>query len=157
MEAASDEPKKNVLLMKQELQAEEEEIEQEVQIVNEVQVQEAREVVDLDLEEERRMTLLGQDPYYNDLLWQMNLTPEMVDEFHSFMVDEMIKSCVSPYVQTQEKVEEEESIPNQPEDQVTSAGKVQEIGTQTYMEDAEATEIERALTEKKEQMNTIHS
>ena len=101
MEAASDEPKKNILLMKQELQAEEE-IEQEVQIVKVVQAQEAQEVVDLDLEEERRLTGLGQDPYYNHLLWQMNLTPEMVDDYHSFMLDEMIWSYESPYTQSQE-------------------------------------------------------
>ena len=143
--------------MKQELQAEEE-IEQEVQIVNEIQVQEAREVVDLDLEEERRLTLLGQDPYYNHLLWQMNLTPEMVDDYHSFMLDEMIRSYESPYTQSQEKVAEEETIPNQPgtADQVAKEGKVQETGTQTNMEDVEAEKIKMALVEKKEQMKTIH-
>ena len=156
MEAASDEPKKNILLMKQELQVEEE-IEQEVQIVKVVQAQEAQEVVDLDLEEERRLTVLGQDPYYNHLLWQMNLTPEMVDDYHSYMLDEMIRSYESPYTQSQEKVAEEETIPNQPgnADQVAKEGKVQETGTQT-MEDVEAEKIKEALVEKKEQMKAIH-
>ena len=156
MEAASDEPTKNILLMKQELQAEEE-IEQEVQIVKEIQAREAQEVVDLDLEEERRLTFLGQDPYYNHLLWQMNLTPQMVDDYHSNMLDEMIRSYESPYTQSQEKVAEEETIPNQPgnEDQVAKEGKVQETGTQT-MEDVEAEKIKEALVEKKEQMKAIH-
>ena len=156
MEAASDEPKKNILLMKQELQVEEE-IEQEVQIVKVVQAQEAQEVVDLDLEEERRLTVLGQDPYYNHLLWQMNLTPEMVDDYYSNMLDEMTRSYESPYTQSQEKVAEEETIPNQPgnADQVAKEGKVQETGTQT-MEDVEAEKIKEALVEKKEQMKAIH-
>ena len=142
--------------MKQELQVEEE-IEQEVQIVKEIQAQEAQEVVDLDLEEERRLTFLGQDPYYNHLLWQMNLTPEMVDDYHSYMLDEMIRSYESPYTQSQEKVAEEETIPNQPgnADQVAKEGKVQETGTQT-MEDVEAEKIKEALVEKKEQMKAIH-
>ena len=157
MEAASDEPKKNILLMKQELQVEEE-IEQEVQIVKVVQAQEAQEVVDLDLEEERRLTVLGQDPYYNHLLWQMNLTPEMVDDYYSNMLDEMTRSYESPYTQSQEKVAEEETIPNQPgtADQAAKEGKVQETGTQTNMEDVEAEKIKMALVEKKEQMKTIH-
>ena len=156
MEAASDEPKMNILLMKQELQVEEE-IEQEVQIVKVVQAQEAQEVVDLDLEEERRLTVLGQDPYYNHLLWQMNLTPEMVDDYYSNMLDEMTRSYESPYTQSQEKVAEEETIPNQPgnADQVAKEGKVQETGTQT-MEDVEAEKIKEALVEKKEQMKAIH-
>ena len=142
--------------MKQELQVEEE-IEQEVQIVKVVQAQEAQEVVDLDLEEERRLTVLGQDPYYNHLLWQMNLTPEMVDDYYSNMLDEMTRSYESPYTQSQEKVAEEETIPNQPgnADQVAKEGKVQETGTQT-MEDVEAEKIKEALVEKKEQMKAIH-
>ena len=156
MEAASDEPKKNILLMKQELQVEEE-IEEEVQIVKEVQAKEAQEIVDLDLQEERHLTILGQDPYFNHLLWQMNLTPEMIDDYYSNMLEEMTRSYESPYTQSQEKVAEEETIPNQPgtADQVAKEGKVQETGTQT-MEDVEAEKIKEALVEKKEQMKAIH-
>ena len=157
MEAASDEPKKNILLMEQELQVQEE-IEEEVQIVKEVQAKEGQEIVDLDLQEERHLTLLGQDPYFNHLLWQMNLTPEKIDDYYSNMLEEMSRSYESPYDQDQEKVAEEETIPNQPgtADQVAKEGKVQETGTQTNMEDVEAEKIKMALVEKKEQMKTIH-
>ena len=81
----------------------------------------------------------------------------MVDDYHSFMLDEMIRSYESPYTQSQEKVAEEETIPNQPgnADQVAKEGKVQETGTQT-MEDVEAEKIKEALVEKKEQMKAIH-
>ena len=156
MEAASDEPKKNILLMEQELLVEEE-IEEEVQIVTEGQAKEVQEIVDLDLQEERRLTILGQDPYFNHLLWQMNLTPEMIDDYYSNMLEEMTRSYESPYDQDQEKVAEEETIPNQPgnADQVAKEGKVQETGTQT-MEDVEAEMVKEALVEKKEQMKAIH-
>ena len=156
MEAASDEPKKNILLMEQELLVEEE-IEEEVQIVKEVQAKEAQEIVDLDLQEERHLTLLGQDPYFHHLLWQMNLTPEKIDDYYSNMLEEMTRSYESPYDQDQEKVAEEETIPNQPgnADQVAKEGKLQETGTQT-MEDVEAEMVKAALVEKKEQMKAIH-
>ena len=73
------------------------------------------------------------------------------------MLDEMIRSYESPYKQSQEKVAEEETIPNQPgnADQVAKKGKVQETGTQT-MEDVEAEMVKEALLEKKEQMKAIH-
>ena len=156
MEATSDEPKKNILLMEQELLVEEE-IEEEVQIVTENQAKEAQEIVDLDLQEERHLTILGQDPYFNHLLWQMNLTPEKIDDYYSNMLEEMSRSYESPYDQDQEKVAEEETIPNQPgnADQVAKEGKLQETGTQT-MEDVEAEKIKEALVEKKEQMKAIH-
>ena len=156
MEAASDEPKKNILLMEQELQVQEE-IEEEVQIVKEVQAKEGQEIVDLDLQEERHLTLLGQDPYFHHLLWQMNLTPEKIDDYYSNMLEEMSRSYESPYDQDQEKVAEEETIPNQPgnADQVAKEGKLQETGTQT-MEDVEAEMVKAALEEKKEQMKEIH-
>ena len=152
MEAASDEPKKNVLLMEQELL-----VEEEVQIVTEVQAQEAQEIVDLNLQEERRLTILGQDPYFHHLLWQMNLTPDMIDDYYSNMLEEMNQSYESPYEQDQETAAEQETVPNQPgnADQVAKEGKVQETGTQT-MEDGVAEKIKEALVEKKEQMKAIH-
>ena len=152
MEAASDEPKKNILLMEQELL-----VEEEVQIVTEVQAQEAQEIVDLNLQEERRLTILGQDPYFHHLLWQMNLTPDMIDDYYSNMLEEMNQSYESPYEQDQETAAEQETVPNQPgdADQVVKEGKLQETGTQT-MEDVEAEMVKAALVEKKEQMQEIH-
>ena len=155
MEAATYNPLENVRLMNKALQSEGVENKQQVQ---EVHGQEAREVENLDMKEKRRLTFLGQDPLYQHLMWQMGLIPAMVDEYNSYMHQEMIRCYESSYVLTQEEVEEGANIPNQEgsEDPVAEAGKYRETGTQTTMVDAEAARIKMALAEKTKQMKTIH-
>ena len=105
---------------------------EDVQEVQEAQAQEAREVEGLDREEERHFTFLGQDPLYQHLMWQM------VNEYYNHMHEEMVRCYPSPYVQTQEEVQEGVDIPNQvaTENPEAKAGRSRETGTQTTMVDA---------------------